>query len=64
MADLKDKLVENAAKPAEVTIDGQTVKQHSLPDQIEAAKFQAGKAAVKKPCRGLRFVRISPPGGV
>jgi len=54
-------LKENAAAPAEVSIDGQTVKQHPLRDQIDADRYAASKAAVRKGL-GVRMVRVAPPG--
>ena len=39
MADLTDDIEDNAGKPRAVTVDGQTVEQQSLPDQIAADKY-------------------------
>jgi hypothetical protein len=60
--DLDDQIRDNAAGPAKVSGDAGSVEQHSLADQVEAAKFLAAKEAVKKKHRGLRISRLSPPG--
>lgn len=59
----------NAAKPRAVTVDGQTVEQHSLADQIAAAKFAAANAAVTSEGNsvgngryGFTFFKFRPPG--
>lgn len=55
-------LDENAANPKSATVDGQTVEQHSLKDQLEWARFKkAGSAAASKSL-GLIHRRIEPPG--
>ena len=60
--DLADSIRQNAQGPAKVTGDAGSVEQHSLADQIEADKHLAGKEAVKKRTRGLRFNKFVPPG--
>jgi len=59
----------NAAKPRAVTVDGQTVEQHSLKDQIEAAKMAASNAAIAGEGNsvgngkfGVTFFKFRPPG--
>lgn len=47
---------------SEVTVDNTTVKEHSLKDRIEAAKFAAANKARRS--SGIRMVRIIPPGAV
>lgn len=59
---LADQIAENALAPRQTTIDGQTVVEHSLPDQIAAAKYLAGRNAGTKARAGVRFTRIIPPG--
>jgi hypothetical protein len=59
--DLKDEIRENAAGPAKASGDAGSVEQHKLTDQIAADKHLAGKNAVSKPTRGLRFNKIVPP---
>jgi hypothetical protein len=42
-----------------------TVQQHSLPDQIAADKYLAGKrAASRNPAKAFSRVKIVPPGTV
>jgi hypothetical protein len=55
---------DNAAQPAKASIDGQTVEQHPLQDQIEADRYLASKDAAKKPGLGIKFAKIVPPGSV
>lgn len=45
-----------------VTVDGQTVTQMSVQDQIAADRYLASKAAVKNRNRGFRLSKIVPPG--
>jgi hypothetical protein len=44
------------------TVDGQTVTQMSVQDQIAADRYLASKAAVKNRNRGFRLAKIVPPG--
>lgn len=70
MPDLTDTVETNAAKPRAVTVDGQTVEQHSLKDQIEAAKFVAARDATAETSGnsvgnglfGVAFFKFRPPG--
>lgn len=59
---LEDNIRENAQKPAEVSSDAGSVKQHSLKDQIEADRYLAAKEAANSSKRGLRFNKFVPPG--
>jgi len=59
---LEDTIRENAQKPAEVSSDAGSVKQHSLKDQIDADRYLASKDAADRPKRGLRFNKFVPPG--
>jgi len=64
MADeLENAIREAAQQPAEVSVDGQTVKQQPLPDQIEADRYLASKDAAKKGL-GVRMTKVVPPGAV
>jgi ABC-type sugar transport system substrate-binding protein len=45
-----------------VTVDGQTVTQIPVQDQIAADRYLASKAAVKNRNRGFRLAKIIPPG--
>lgn len=64
MADepLDQSIRENAQGPAEAHGDSGGMKQHPLPDQIEADRYLASKQAVKSKSRGVRFTKIAPPG--
>jgi hypothetical protein len=62
--DLGDAIRENAAGPAEAHGDTGGMRQHSLPDQIAADKYLAGKNAMGKRNLGLTRVKIVPPGAV
>ena len=65
MSVVAEKLTEviesNAAAPAEASVDGQSVKQHRLRDQIEADRHLASKKAARKGL-GVRRTRVEPPG--
>ncbi|MBP9032307.1 MAG: hypothetical protein KBG29_00350 [Pseudomonadales bacterium] len=54
---------EAAQQPAEVSVDGQTVKQQQLRDQIEADRYLASKDAAKQGL-GVRMTKVVPPGAV
>ena len=65
MAEDLDIIEQNAAGPKQVSADGVTVQQHSLPDQIAADKYLAGKRAVSRnPAKAFTRVKIVPPGTV
>ncbi len=62
MAEDMEKVIrDNAEGPAEASTDGQSVKQHSLRDQIEADRHLASKKAARKGL-GVRRTRVEPPG--
>ncbi len=60
--DLQESIRENAAGPAKAAGDAGSVEQHKLTEQIAADKHLAGKQAVAKASRGLRFNKLVPPG--
>ena len=62
MTDLSDAIKENAQGPARAAGDEGSFASHPLPDQIAADQYLAGKTAVTRKHRGLRFQKISPPG--
>ncbi|MBI5724830.1 MAG: hypothetical protein HZA50_12795 [Planctomycetes bacterium] len=62
--ELDDTISRNAKGPSSAEVDGVKVQQHSLPDQIEADKYLAGKQAGKNPAKALTRVKIVPPGTV
>ena len=59
--DLTETIRENAAAPAEATVDGRSAKQHPLPDQIEADRYLASKQAARRKL-GIRMAKVIPPG--
>ncbi|MBX3751878.1 MAG: hypothetical protein KF897_17505 [Opitutaceae bacterium] len=60
--DLDQAIRDNAAQPAKASVDGQTVEQHPLKDQIEADRYLASKQAARTPRNALRLTRLVPPG--
>ena len=60
--ELEQAIKDNASGPAKAAVDGQSVEQHSLRDQIEADRYLASKEAVRRKDRGLRITRLLPPG--
>ena len=62
--DLQDAIRTNAEGPSEAHGDAGGMKQHSLPDQIEADKYLAGTRAMTSPGLGLKMAKIVPPGSV
>jgi len=66
MAEELDSTIEqNAAGPKQASADGVSAQQHSLPDQIAADKYLAGKrAASKNPAKAFTRVKIVHPGTV
>jgi hypothetical protein len=50
--------------PPKVSVNGQSVEQHPLKDQIDADRYLASKAAERKPGLGIKFAKIVPPGSV
>lgn len=60
--DLSQTIRDNAAAPAEVTVDGRSAKQHPLPEQIAADKYLASKQATRKKGLGIALKKLSPPG--
>ncbi|MCW5777731.1 MAG: hypothetical protein KIS87_14945 [Phycisphaeraceae bacterium] len=59
---LEQAIRDNASQPAKASVDGQSVDQHSLKDQIEADRYLASKDAARKPGLGVKFAKIVPPG--
>ena len=61
---LDQAIAENAAGPAKAMVDGQSVEQHALKDQIEADRYLASKRASRGRGLGIRLVKLTPPGAV
>lgn len=59
--DIADATNANATGPKSVTVDGNTVSQHSLPDQIELEKYRKANTQAASTAR-LIFNKCSPPG--
>lgn len=62
--ELEQAIKDNAAGPAKASVDGQSVEQHGLRDQIEADRYLAGKEATRKKGLGVKLVNLEPPGAV
>jgi hypothetical protein len=65
--DLNDAILRNAAGPKRVTGDSGSVEQHSLGEQLEAARFLKSAAAAAAAASGnvglgIRHVKLIPPG--
>ena len=58
---LDNTIRENAEGPAEASVDGQTVRQHSLRDQINVDRYLASKRAARTGL-GVRMTKVIPPG--
>lgn len=59
---LEQSISQNAAKPAEVSGDAGSFKQHSLKDQIEADRYLESKKAARSNKFPIRIARSRPPG--
>ena len=59
---LEQVIRDSASQPAKASVDGQSVEQHPLKDQIEADRYLASKEAAKSKSRGLRLSKLAPPG--
>jgi len=53
---------DNAAGPAKVSVDDQSVEQHRLTDQIAADRYLASKQAARKTGLGVKVCKLIPPG--
>ena len=63
-SDLDQVIADNAAGPAKAMVDGQSVEQHALKDQIEADRYLASKRASRGRGLGVRLVKLTPPGAI
>ena len=57
---IKNNIEENATAPAEVSVDGQHVKQHSLKDQIAVDRYLASKKAAQSKGLSIKVFKINP----
>lgn len=60
--EIADSIAEKALEPASASVDGNSVTQRSIDEQIKAANFASSRAAAGQNCFGLRFAQIVPPG--
>ncbi|MFI4860250.1 MAG: hypothetical protein ACIAXF_06165 [Phycisphaerales bacterium JB063] len=60
--ELTDNIRDNAAGPAKASVDGQSVEQHSLTEQIAADRYLASKQATRKAGLGMKTTKLVPPG--
>ncbi len=58
---LDDEIRENAEGPAKAAVDGNSVEQHKLTDQIAADRYLTSKESTNSKKRGLRFNKFVPP---
>lgn len=62
--DIDAAIADNAVQPKSTTVDGVSVQQHDLADQIAAAKHVRGQNAVENMTGfPFRVAKIIPPGG-
>ena len=59
---IENEIRENAAGPKQASVDGVTVQQHPLQDQIAADRYLASKDAMKKKGLGAILRKLVPPG--
>jgi len=59
---LEDAIRQNATGPAQASVDGQSVVQHGLTDQIAADRYLASKQATRKSGLGVKTTKLIPPG--
>ncbi|MDR1493055.1 MAG: hypothetical protein LBT05_10080 [Planctomycetaceae bacterium] len=61
---IQERIFENAKSPKRVQGDAGSVEQHSLQDQIAAARFLQSQKASQQRGLGIKLIKISPDGGV
>lgn len=62
MADeLLDSILENAAGPLEARNATESIKQHSIKDQIELHKYRANQNIGASPFGAMRHIKLRPP---
>ncbi len=60
---IADEILANALRPQASAVDGQSVTERSLADQIAADKYLKSQQAVQSAPFGVRYAKIVPPGG-
>ena len=61
---IRDAILENLSGPRQGTVDGVTIGQHSLPDQLKALDRLEAQKAMRNPAKAMMRVKITPPGSV
>lgn len=64
MSDLSDELEAAAAKPKQITIDGNTVSQHSLKELIDADRYLRQQTASDQGKRPFTLFKLRPGSAV
>lgn len=59
---LEQAIADNASGPAKASVDGQSVEQHAIRDQIEADRYLESKRATRKRGLGIRLFKIVASG--
>lgn len=59
---MTDPIEDKANEPKRVSVDGTSVEQHSLKDQVELDRYLQSKKAAKKGFGGIKRTKIVPPG--
>lgn len=59
---LDDAIHTNASGPAKASVDGQSMEQHRLSDQIAADRYLASKQATRKSGLAAKTTKLIPPG--
>jgi hypothetical protein len=60
--EISDTIKQAAQSPAKATGDSGSVEQHPLQDQIAADKYLKSLTAMTRKKKGLRFMKLVPPG--
>jgi hypothetical protein len=63
-ATIQERILENATSPKRVQGDAGSVEQHSLQDQIAAARFLQSQKASQNHGLGIKLIKTSPDGAV
>lgn len=59
---LEQAIADNAAGLAKASVDGQSVEQHAVRDQIEADRYLESKRATRRRGLGIRLFKIVAGG--
>jgi hypothetical protein len=59
---LDDAIRDNAVSPSKASVDGQSVEQHGLSEQIAVDRYLASKRAVARRGLGIKTTKLVPPG--